>query len=369
MAASQRDEARMKDMTAFETPLRARVGETLRAERERRGWSVADVAKHLKIRRVQLEAIETSNYNELPRGAYAAGFVRSYAELLDLDAAALSRRFKEEASGIDVPAELSFPTPINESRLPGRVLVALSLLLAVGAYGTWYYVTAADRAPVPRVTAVPETLAARVPAPTPAPSPAEAQARVLPPAPAAPIPHVETAPAAPVAAPPVAAVPAAPVPAPVPAPAAPSPQIAAVPPAAAPVAPAPAPVAPVTGSAPVSEPGSPRVFGEASEGRIVIRATGDSWTQVRDANGNVVFSRILRAGETYNVPNRPGLTMSTGNAGALDVRVDGAAAPALGRPGMVERGIALDPEKLASGTAKSETPAAPARPASPGSQG
>ncbi len=361
VAASQRDEARMKDMAALETPLRARVGETLRAERERRGWSVADVAKHLKIRRVQLEAIETSNFNELPRGAYAAGFVRSYAELLDLDAAALSRRFKEEAAGIDVPAELSFPTPINESRLPGGVLVALSLLLAVCAYGTWYYVTAADRAPVPRVTAVPETLAARVPAPTPAPSAAEAQARVLPPAP-----HVETAPAVPVAPPPVAVVPATPAPAPV----APAPQIAAVPPVAAPVAPAPAaPAAPVTGSAPVSEPGTPRVFGEANEGRIVIRATGDSWTQVRDANGNVVFSRILRAGETYNVPDRPGLTMSTGNAGALDVRVDGSAAPALGRSGMVERGIALDPEKLASGTAKSETPAAPARPAGPGSQG
>lgn len=357
MAKSQRDEARMKDMTAFETPLRARVGETLRAERERRGWSVADVAKHLKIRRVQLEAIETSNYNELPRGAYAAGFVRSYAELLDLDAADLSRRFKEEATGIDVPAELSFPTPINESRLPGRVLVALSLLLAVGAYGTWYYVTAADRAPVPRVTAVPETLAARVPAPTPAPSPAEAQARVLPPAPVVPAPHVEPAPVSP---PPVVVAPAAP---------APAPQIAAVPPVAAPVAPAPAPAATVTGSAPVSEPGTPRVFGEASEGRIVIRATGDSWTQVRDANGNVVFSRILRAGEAYNVPDRPGLTMSTGNAGALDVRVDGQGAPSLGRSGMVERGIALDPEKLASGTAKSETPAPPARPAGPGSQG
>lgn len=357
MAKSQRNEAQKNDVPVFETPLRARVGETLRAERERRGWSVVDVAKHLKIRRVQLEAIEKSNYGELPRGAYAAGFVRSYAELLDLDAAALSRRFKEEATGIDVPAELAFPTPINESRLPGRVLVALSLLLAVGAYGTWYYVTAADRAPVPRVTAVPETLAARVPAPTPSPSAAEART----PAPAIAAPHVEpAAPVAPAAPAPTAAAPL--TPAPVPAP--PAPQIAAVPPAATPIAPAPAPV--VTGSAPVSEPGNPRVFGEASEGRIVIRATGDSWTQVRDANGNIVFSRILRAGETYNVPDRPGLTMSTGNAGALDVKVDGNAAPALGRPGMVERGIALDPEKLASGTAKSETPAPPARPASPG---
>jgi cytoskeleton protein RodZ len=312
-----------------ETPLRARVGDVLRAERERRGWSVGDVAKHLKIRRVQLEAIETGDFDELPRGAYAPCFVRSYAELLDLDAAELSRRFKEEAAGIDAPVELALPTPINDSRLPGRVLVALSLVLAVGAYGAWYYVTAADRAPVPRVTAVPETLAARVP--PPAPSASEALARP------------------PVAAPAPVAV------APEPAPAA---QIAALPPQAA----APAPVA-----APVSEPGSPRVFGEPGEGRIAIRATGDSWTQVRDGSGSIVFSRILRAGETYHVPNRPGLVLSTGNAGALDVRVDGRPVPAIGRAGMVERAIALDPERLSAGTARIDAPPAAAR--APGSQG
>ncbi|MFM7345892.1 MAG: helix-turn-helix domain-containing protein [Tagaea sp.] len=326
MAASQPEPG----LGTGETPLRARVGEILRAERERRGWSVVDVAKHLKIRRVQLEAIETGDFSELPRGAYAPGFVRSYAELMDLDAAELSRRFKEEAAGINAPVELAFPTPINDSRLPGRVLVALSLVLAVGAYGTWYYVTAADRAPVPRVTAVPETLAARVPPPAPSASEALARPPVQAPVVAAPV--VEAAPA---------------------------PQIAALPPVAAP---APAPV-----SAPVSEPGTPRIFGEASEGRVVIRATADSWTQVRDAAGNVVFSRILRAGETYNAPNRPGLVLSTGNAGALDVRVDGRAAPAIGRPGMVERAIALDPERLSAGTARIDAPPAAAR--APGSQG
>lgn len=331
MAASQPETG----LGTGETPLRARVGEILRAERERRGWSVVDVAKHLKIRRVQLEAIESGDFSELPRGAYAPGFVRSYAELMDLDAAALSRRFKEEAAGIDAPVELAFPTPINDSRLPGRVLVALSLLLAVGSYGTWYYVTAADRAPVPRVTAVPETLAARVPPPSPSAS--EALAR--PPA-AAPV--VEATPApVPVSAPQVAALPA---------------------PVAAPAAVASAPVV-----APAAEPGAPRVFGEAAEGRIVIRATADSWTQVRDASGSIVFSRILRAGETYNAPNRPGLVLSTGNAGALDVRVDGRIVPAIGRPGMVERAVALDPERLNAGTARIEAPPAAAR--APGSQG
>jgi cytoskeleton protein RodZ len=88
---------------------------------------------------------------------------------------------------------------------------------------------------------------------------------------------------------------------------------------------------------------------------------------VRDASGSIVVSRILRAGETYNAPNRPGLVLSTGNAGALDVRVDGRAAPAIGRPGMVERAIALDPERLSAGTARIDAPPAAAR--APGSQG
>ncbi|MFM8801380.1 MAG: helix-turn-helix domain-containing protein [Tagaea sp.] len=358
MAAIQPEIGREAGSGTAETPLRARVGEILRAERERRGWSVGDVAEHLKIRRVQLEAIESGDFSELPRGAYAPGFVRSYAELLDLDAAELSRRFKEEAAGIDTPVELTFPTPINESRLPGRVLVALSLLLAVGAYGTWYYVTAADRAPVPRVTAVPETLAARVPPP----SASEAQARPSMPQPTAPAPQAVPAPAPSSAPAPVAqmAPPAAPQMAAVPQPAAPVPTPAIVPPPAAPVV--------VAAPTPSADPSAPRVFGEASEGRIVIRATGDSWTQVRDASGAIIFSRILRAGESYNVPNRPGLVLSTGNAGALDVRVDGSAAPAIGRPGMVERAIVLDPERLAAGAARIDAPP-PAAARAPGSQG
>jgi cytoskeleton protein RodZ len=329
--------------TVSAPPVNATVGQLLRAERTRRGWQIADIAKHLKIRRALLDAIEVGRHQNLPRGAYAIGFVRSYADLLELDSAELVRRFKQESSGIDEPTELTFPTPINESRLPGRLVVAFSLLLAVGAYGGWYYSTLDQRAPAPRVTAVPETLAARIPAPepvaprTPSPSPSEALARVLPaPQPAA------------VAEPPAALPPAAFVPTPAPA------QIASLP--AAPPPPAAAPAA-------VPAEAAPRSYGEATEGRIVIRATSDSWTQVRDAGGSVIFSRILRAGESYNAPDREGLTMSTGNAGGLDIRVDGKAAPAVGRLGFVQRSVSLDPLRLIAGTAANES--VPARPATP----
>ena len=47
-------------------PVNASVGQLLRAERERRGWQTVDIAKHLKIRRALLDAIETGRHHDLP---------------------------------------------------------------------------------------------------------------------------------------------------------------------------------------------------------------------------------------------------------------------------------------------------------------
>jgi len=99
------------------------------------------------------------------------------------------------------------------------------------------------------------------------------------------------------------------------------------------------------------KPGEARVYGENNvDSRVTLTARQDSWLQVRDRDGSVVWTRTLRAGESYRVPNQLGLTLVTGNAGALDVIVDGKAAPSLGGNGIVRRNIPLDPDKLASGT-------------------
>jgi cytoskeleton protein RodZ len=84
--------------------------------------------------------------------------------------------------------------------------------------------------------------------------------------------------------------------------------------------------------------------------RIVLRAAGgDSWIQVKDGT-QTVSMRVLRQGESYRVPDRSGLTLITGNAGALEVTVDGRPAPSVGPLGR-KRIVALDPERLAKGTA------------------
>jgi cytoskeleton protein RodZ len=89
--------------------------------------------------------------------------------------------------------------------------------------------------------------------------------------------------------------------------------------------------------------------------RIMIRATGDSWVQVRDSEGTALFTRVLREGDIYRVPSKAGLKLATGNAGALDILVDGVSAPRLGGFGDVVRNIVLDPARLAAGTAASAT--------------
>ncbi len=95
----------------------------------------------------------------------------------------------------------------------------------------------------------------------------------------------------------------------------------------------------------------PSIFGEENaDFRIAIRATADSWVQIQGPNNELLLTRILRTGEIYQVPNRSGLTMVTGNAGALEVRVDGALVDALGPIGVVRRNVSLNPETLVAGS-------------------
>ena len=73
------------------------VGAMLARARRQRDQEVADVAANLRIRRVYLQAIEEGRYAELPGTTYAVGFVRSYAEYLDLDSEFLVERFQRKS--------------------------------------------------------------------------------------------------------------------------------------------------------------------------------------------------------------------------------------------------------------------------------
>ena len=57
----------------------------LRHERERRGWSLEDVADRTRIPRPYLEALEDGNHDVLPPGPFFRGYLRQYLEFLGED--------------------------------------------------------------------------------------------------------------------------------------------------------------------------------------------------------------------------------------------------------------------------------------------
>jgi cytoskeleton protein RodZ len=88
-----------------------------------------------------------------------------------------------------------------------------------------------------------------------------------------------------------------------------------------------------------------------ADARVVLVATQEAWVQIKRSSGEEVWTKVLRPGDSFMVPNEPGLLLATGNAGGLQVMVDGRPAAALGPIGVVRRGIMLDPQRLIDGTA------------------
>jgi Uncharacterized protein conserved in bacteria len=342
------------------------VGQSLKAAREVTGRAISDVALHLRIRQPFLEALEDGRHRDLPGGTYAVGFLRTYAEFLGLDGEEMVRRFRAEAAGeLNARSELVFPSPVSEGRIPGGAVLFLGVVLAGLAYGGWYLLSSGDSQvaeivpPLPeRLASVlnrPATLTGEAPKPAePASTPEEA-------------PGAEDGPPAVDAAqgqakvsdmvPPVEDEDDARAPEPAPsAPAAPVPTPAtAVPEAASPAAPPAQESAPAAIPAPAATAAEPvpegKVIGEEhTDSRVLLKAVSDDcWVQVRELDGQLLLSRLLRRGDSYRVPNRAGLTLMVGNAGALEITVDGRKTPPLGNAGQVRRDIRLDPDKLLPG--------------------
>ena len=73
------------------------VGMFLKYTRQNQKKSIEAVSKVLCIRKIYIKAIEESDFKELPPVPYGIGFVRSYADLLGLNAERIVQCYKEEA--------------------------------------------------------------------------------------------------------------------------------------------------------------------------------------------------------------------------------------------------------------------------------
>jgi cytoskeleton protein RodZ len=312
-----------------ESPLQT-VGQDLRAARLRRGDEIAQVSRALKIRKDHLEALEEDRLEDLPGKTYAIGFVRSYARHLGLDANEYVERFKRDISG-RAEDKVHEPAPIHQDegrRLPqGWRIITGAVVILIG-WGAWHLLSTENSSnqPVPPapVLSPPKPVAPPKPAPLPqaaTPSPAAGTA-------------ADTSQEAAATPPPAAGAktPATSLP--------PSNAATMTSPTAAPASGAAVPAVPASN-------GAGTVYGSLNQNpRVILRARGDVRVTVKNAEGQMILNRDLKSGDSYQVPNAPGVTMATNNAGAVEMDLDGIALGRAGAPQQILGKVSLDPQSL-----------------------
>lgn len=293
------------------------VGAALRETRERHGLTVSDAALALKLTNRQIEAMEHERFDLLPGAAFARGFMRNYARYLGLDPAPMIDALAN-TDGVGAPdlspvsnAEGTMPTGdggLRPSSLPVALIVVLLLAAVVGG---WYF----DWFQPPEDTSEARELMDTPVAPAPLtpviPAPVEPAPVVIPDdAPDDSVPDSATGEA----------------------------------PGSADGVPETAADTPGTGVQPSTagtgvQPSTPD-SGRAAEGsgaaadatptvaapvtpRLVFSFSKESWVEVRDSSGEIIFSRVNRPGSVQEVLGTPPFQLVVGNSKDVKLEYNG----------------------------------------------
>lgn len=368
-----------------------RLGDELRGERACLGKSLFDVQRDLRIKACYIDAIENSDPVAIENKSFVAGYIRSYARYLKLDPEEVYRRFCEESGfqparermaaqtqktlsnrriGVEDPFGASDLASVLDRRPGvdfGPIVSATASIIAVAAlvggigYGGWTFLNniqqVASTPSAPEATAVvslsaisrrPEEIAtidpsvyeddgvlaqlyrndeaaqlgftpadgpiaaidprsAGVFARTDAPTASSLLARSL--APVAlrsggdGMPGAIAQPVAEAAAIPLAFANATPI-----------------------------------------ENAQPAPVAGIAQG-VAIRAVEEAWVRVEAPGAGVLFSGLMSPGESYDLPaEQSGAILKVGNAAGILILVNGEAYGPMGRKGVVQSGIELDPD-------------------------
>mgnify|MGYP000912395142 CR=1 FL=1 len=266
-----------------ESAVAGHPGDALRAARAARGWTQSDVALQIHLTVDAVNQVETGQFDKLPGLTFARGYVRAYAKLLGLDQNQLVHEFdaytgsNATASAVQNLGRVKEPTHLSQNML--RAGVAVVLVIAVGIGALWWQERSAN---LPREQA------------------------------AAPIEHVEvesadgTTQIHPLDELEDQAVQAAQVPIDL---------LAREPGALANNAPA---EQAETDAVADAAPAIP-----AGQGAVEIRFSGDCWTRIADADGNVLVSALKLKGETVQISGKAPLEVRLGFARAAEVSYNG----------------------------------------------
>ena len=279
------------------------LGAYLRSLREAKGGSLEDMARSTRVGIRHLEALEDERLADLPSPVFVRGFIRAYCSFLRENPEPALDRYQELTGSRAAAQAASAPPRPRNTWASSSVVVGLVLLLILGV-GLILVNHSVKKNGGTSVATV-RTEPAR-PSTAAAPSPAPASVNPSPTA---------TAPAS--------------APAPPPAPAA----TAEPPRPPTPLATTPTPTAPA-----VARPAP----GPASAGaqRLVIRAVEPTWVRVQTDEGRIA-EELLPAGASREWAAERRFLVTIGNAGGVELTLNGKALPPLGPKGTVIQRLEL----------------------------
>lgn len=255
------------------------VGYVLAGARKEANLTIKQVASKIHIRQQYLIDLEEGRLEELPGRVYVLGFIRTYARFLNLDGEELVRRLSVLPN---LPQHdrnnILFPLPTEEGPTFPVLFISAGLVIILSLGGYFFLKPSQD---IPAIEANPTALPEPKASPPDPEGTTESTSTLL-----------------------------EEIPQPIEQPSFP-PQISSA-------------IPPVTPQ------------------KVVLKAKEPSWVEIRDAQGQVIFMKVLQRGEEYTVPDKPGIVINTGNAGGIDIFVGEIKLPPLGEHGHVKRGIRLE---------------------------
>ena len=290
----------------------ASLGAYLRSLREAKGGSLEDMARSTRVGIRHLEALEDERLIDLPSPVFVRGFIRAYCGFLRETPDPALARYERLVGARAAAHAAATPPRASTNWAMSSLVVGLVLLLILGL-GLVLVNLSVRRSSVPSPAIARTEPVTTAPAGPPAPAPAGPAAVTA--RPTTPVP----------VAPPPAAVPPAPGPA---APAGPV-TSAPLPPPVAPPAAAPPP-------APRTAVGAPAMGGQ----RLVVRALEPTWIRVQTDSGRVA-EELLPAGASREWTAERRFLVTVGNAGGVELTLNGKALPSLGPKGTVIQRLEL----------------------------
>ena len=293
------------------------LGLHLRGIREAKGVSLDDIARSTRVGRRHLEALESDTFSELPAPVFVKGFIRAYCEFLDCSSDEALGLYRETTGEPVAPPGPLRPLPAPRSRRAGPLAISIILFVALGAslFALRLGLQSSRK----------DTATVSTPAKEEAPK-AGAQK---------PAPNTSTAGADTAGTPTAAQKPAAPA----------APAVAAVKSLSAdslaPVVSAPSPPPPPAGTATVeAKPGNHH---------LVVRALEPTWLRVQVDEGQVA-EELLQAGAVREWSATRRFTLTIGNAGGVEIDLNGKRIPPLGAKGAVIQRLVLPQESGGAGS-------------------